>query len=149
MGPTWVLSSPGGPHVGPLNFAIWDILLPSQVMCLSGKPGARGSSRPCVRSWISVITTQRLWTSWHMSTTVWPTSLRRLPRLEEAKSKYPASWVYSPRRCTSRRSECCHAWWHWLWLCIEEVVLKVNLSRGKRLIIQLSLTWALRVPQFD
>ena len=24
MGPTWVLSSPGGPHVGPMNFAIRD-----------------------------------------------------------------------------------------------------------------------------
>ena len=24
MGPTWVLSAPGGPHVGPMNFAIWD-----------------------------------------------------------------------------------------------------------------------------
>ena len=25
MGPTWVLSSPGGPHVGPMNLAIKDI----------------------------------------------------------------------------------------------------------------------------
>ena len=25
MGPTWVLSAPGGPHVAPLNFAIWGI----------------------------------------------------------------------------------------------------------------------------
>ena len=24
MGPTWVLSAPGGPHVGPKNVAIWD-----------------------------------------------------------------------------------------------------------------------------
>ena len=24
MGPTWVLSAPDGPHVGPMNFAIWD-----------------------------------------------------------------------------------------------------------------------------
>ena len=23
IGPTWVLSSPGGPHVGPMNLAIW------------------------------------------------------------------------------------------------------------------------------
>ena len=23
MGPTWVLSAAGGPHVGPMNFAIW------------------------------------------------------------------------------------------------------------------------------
>ena len=26
MGPTWVLSSPGGPHVGPMNLAIRDYL---------------------------------------------------------------------------------------------------------------------------
>ena len=24
MGPTWILSAPGGPHVGPMNFAIRD-----------------------------------------------------------------------------------------------------------------------------
>ena len=23
MGPTWVLSAPGGPHIGPMNLAIW------------------------------------------------------------------------------------------------------------------------------
>ena len=26
MGPTWALSSPSGPHVGPMNLAIWVIL---------------------------------------------------------------------------------------------------------------------------
>ena len=24
MGPIWVRQGPGGPHVGPMNFAIWD-----------------------------------------------------------------------------------------------------------------------------
>ena len=31
MGPTWVLSSPGGPHVGPKNFAIW-VARPKELM---------------------------------------------------------------------------------------------------------------------
>ena len=26
MGPTWVLSAPEGPHVGPMNFAIWVVM---------------------------------------------------------------------------------------------------------------------------
>ena len=26
MGPTWVLSAPGGPHVGPVNLAIWVVI---------------------------------------------------------------------------------------------------------------------------
>ena len=26
MGPTWVLSSPGGPYVGPMNLAVWVVL---------------------------------------------------------------------------------------------------------------------------
>ena len=26
MGPTWGRQDPGGPHVGPMNFAIWDTL---------------------------------------------------------------------------------------------------------------------------
>ena len=27
MGPTWVLSAPAGPHVGPINFAIRDLIV--------------------------------------------------------------------------------------------------------------------------
>ena len=27
MGPTWVLSAPDGPHVGPMKFAIWGVML--------------------------------------------------------------------------------------------------------------------------
>ena len=27
MGPTWVLSAPDGPHVGPMNLAIWGVLM--------------------------------------------------------------------------------------------------------------------------
>ena len=26
MGPTWVLSAPDGPHVGPMNISIWDMV---------------------------------------------------------------------------------------------------------------------------
>ena len=35
MGPTWVLLSPGGPHVGPMNLAIWesDITYLSVLVC--------------------------------------------------------------------------------------------------------------------
>ena len=31
MGPTWVLSAPDGPHVGPMNFVIWVVVLPSRI----------------------------------------------------------------------------------------------------------------------
>ena len=27
MGPTWGRQDPGGPHVGPMDFAIWDIIV--------------------------------------------------------------------------------------------------------------------------
>ena len=27
MGPIWGRQDPGGPHVGPINFAIWEYLL--------------------------------------------------------------------------------------------------------------------------
>ena len=27
MGPTWVLSSPGGPHVSPMNLALWGVYI--------------------------------------------------------------------------------------------------------------------------
>ena len=30
MGPNWVLSAPDGPHVGPMNFAIWGSILTTQ-----------------------------------------------------------------------------------------------------------------------
>ena len=26
MGPTWCRQDPGGPHVGPMNFAIWEVM---------------------------------------------------------------------------------------------------------------------------
>ena len=46
MGPTWVLSTPDGPHVGPLNLAIWGALnipnnpipTPSTLLRLSNPP---------------------------------------------------------------------------------------------------------------
>ena len=37
LGPTWVLLSPGGPHVGPMNLAIGAVetcLTPRQIICL-------------------------------------------------------------------------------------------------------------------
>ena len=27
MGPTWVWQDPGGPHVGPMNLAIWVVIV--------------------------------------------------------------------------------------------------------------------------
>ena len=27
MGPIWDRQDPGGPHVGPMNFAIWDVVI--------------------------------------------------------------------------------------------------------------------------
>ena len=32
MGPTWDQQDPGGPHVGPMNFAIWVSLYPADVL---------------------------------------------------------------------------------------------------------------------
>ena len=32
MGPIWGRQDPGGPHVGPMNFAIWGV----STMCLQG-----------------------------------------------------------------------------------------------------------------
>ena len=28
MGPIWGRQDPGGPNVGPMNFAIWDVITP-------------------------------------------------------------------------------------------------------------------------
>ena len=30
MGPIWGQQDPGGPHVGPMNFAIWEVNLGSE-----------------------------------------------------------------------------------------------------------------------
>ena len=32
MGPIWDRQDPGGPHVGPMNFVIWDVMW-YDVMC--------------------------------------------------------------------------------------------------------------------
>ena len=34
MGPPWVMPAPVGPHVGPMNLAIWDPVLPTYVFPL-------------------------------------------------------------------------------------------------------------------
>ena len=34
MGPIWGRQDPGGPHVGPMNFAIWDVLFCTVLHCL-------------------------------------------------------------------------------------------------------------------
>ena len=31
MGPTWVLSAPDGPHGGPTNLAIWDLMVEASI----------------------------------------------------------------------------------------------------------------------
>ena len=38
MGATWGRQEPGGPHVGPMNFAIWDAPVDtlSQIVVISG-----------------------------------------------------------------------------------------------------------------
>ena len=42
MGPIWVREDPGGPHVGPMNFAIWDYnpweFIYDRVPWISAKP---------------------------------------------------------------------------------------------------------------
>ena len=35
MGPNWGRQDPGGPHVGPVNFAIWEVLLKKKTYALS------------------------------------------------------------------------------------------------------------------
>ena len=39
-GPIWGRQFPGGPHVGPMNFAIWGPILPKSIVCInkSSKP---------------------------------------------------------------------------------------------------------------
>ena len=62
MGPTWVLSSPGGPHVGPMNLVIWD----------ASKHGVHDC---IVAEWDTRINTK---TAWRMMTSV---TLKRFPRI--------------------------------------------------------------------
>ena len=52
MGPTWVLSAPGGSHVGPMNPAIRDSrLFPSFVYCMMEAPGM-GNEHPFPMNWL-------------------------------------------------------------------------------------------------
>ena len=40
MGPIWGRQDPGGPHVGPMNFAVWDVFL--FIYAYSGSDAAYG-----------------------------------------------------------------------------------------------------------
>ena len=46
MGPTWVLSAPGRPHVSPMNFAIRGLTRPV-LRCSSGDWSPAGGCPPC------------------------------------------------------------------------------------------------------
>ena len=35
MGPIWVRQGPGGPHVGPINFAFWEVCIMLQSLIVS------------------------------------------------------------------------------------------------------------------
>ena len=35
MEPIWGWKAPGGPHVGPMNFAIWDVLQMNRIYGIS------------------------------------------------------------------------------------------------------------------
>ena len=50
MGPTWVLSAPGGPHVDPMNLAIWEITLHIKIsyFTYSWRESANGDF-PCAK----------------------------------------------------------------------------------------------------
>ena len=35
MGPIWERQDPGGPHVGPMNFAIWDPIMQGGIFLIN------------------------------------------------------------------------------------------------------------------
>ena len=54
MGPTWVLSAPEGPHVGPMNLAIRDILVKFPLIVvryIAGHPGTRQHTSGSLSWW--------------------------------------------------------------------------------------------------
>ena len=64
MGPTWALSAPGGPHVGPMNLAIM-VGLQKVDLCVEGKWSTHGTQHhkynqpqslevPCRISWLGI-----------------------------------------------------------------------------------------------
>ena len=57
MGPTWVLSAPGGPHVGLMNLAIRDVI----AMLLSGWCGKLCQNRSHSFDWIAGTIKQNMW----------------------------------------------------------------------------------------
>ena len=59
MGPTWVLSAPGGPHVGPINLAIRIVLLPSRWFHTGGDGAGGGASGSVVGGALTRLQGQR------------------------------------------------------------------------------------------
>ena len=62
MGPTWVLSAPGWPHVGPRNFAIWErSVLKNSVYLMTNGEGIRWvTSSIFIYTYITGLTIGRL-----------------------------------------------------------------------------------------
>ena len=86
MGPTWVLSAPDGPHVGPMNLGIRDMFVHYPFKINTTSP--RGLSvnywtflfrwPPCWSWWLWVMAVwERVRCSWHSVTTPFPGNTSR------------------------------------------------------------------------
>ena len=51
MGPTWVLSAPDGPHVGPMNLAIWVYIISTMLQHDILDPNATRNQKKKPEAW--------------------------------------------------------------------------------------------------
>ena len=58
MGPIWGRQVPGGPHVGPMSFAIWNVydagLCEGRLGCVEGQPWIRWNTLVLL-TWIEIM----------------------------------------------------------------------------------------------
>ena len=95
MGPTWVLSAPGGPHVGPMNLAI-RVLMQS------------------VTKWLILsylILSHRHKYAWtrYRNQWPWPPQPNAGSCLRFSASSYKRRWMVSTSRTNPTSSRCCYS----------------------------------------
>ena len=72
IGPTWVLSAPGGPHIGPINLAIRVLMPPISKWIAHSLCFQTDQQRTALSPWPFIMQPEdyRLFTPWHMNASV-------------------------------------------------------------------------------
>ena len=112
MGPIWGRQDPGGPHVGPMNFAIWEGVDPHHKSC-----GSAFATKITIGEFCFLYNALK-WLEWHQNGLIYTASFEKcchvvakhFPNLVFATSQYMGIMM---SQITSNLTVCSAVFWGW------------------------------------